>query len=311
MKLPSEFFDPVRRERRDLQEEPAAAPGGPVLKPNYLLHAVLFVSTFFTTTLAGAFIAGVDPLEDFRLLARGLPFSISLMAILTAHEMGHYFASRRFGVMATLPYFIPVPPLIFPSIGTFGAFIKMVPPIGSRSAILNIGLAGPAVGFVFAVLVTVVGLGYSTTVAEKGVHGLNLGGSLIFAALTRIVLGPVPEGMDVLLHPMAFAGWLGFFVTALNLIPIGQMDGGHIVYAVAGERRHRAVSLGLVPVLAVMGLFFWPGWLFWAVLASFLGVAHPPVRNPHIPLYADDRWKAAGALVLLVLTFVPVPFAVL
>ncbi len=310
MKFPSEFFEPARRERRDFQEEPVFVEGGPALRPNYLLHAVLFALTFLTTTLAGAFYAGVDPLEDLRLLVRGLPFSLALMAILTAHEMGHYFASRRFGVMATLPYFIPVPPFFFPSIGTFGAFIKMVPPIGSRSAILNIGLAGPAVGFVFAVIAAVAGLSYSTMAAETGVHGLKLGGSLIFSVLTRIVLGPVPEGMDVLLHPMAFAGWLGFFVTALNLIPIGQMDGGHIVYAVVGEKRHRAVSLGLVPVLSVMGLFFWPGWLFWAVLASFLGVAHPPVRNPRIPLYADDRWKAAGALALLVLTFIPVPFAV-
>ena len=264
---------------------------------------LLFVTTVLSTTFVGAQHQGVDPFQNPWHLLKGLPFSISLMVILTSHEMGHYITSRRHRVRASLPYFIPAPTLF----GTLGAFIKMFPPIANRTALLRIGMAGPLVGFVFSVAAAWLGLMWSTLIPlDQARDALPLGSSLIFQAIVWLTLGEIPEGYDVLLHPVAFAGWIGFLVTALNLMPIGQLDGGHIAYAVSPSL-HRSVSMGAIPVLLVLGVFLWPGWLLWAGLAAILGVGHPPVQDPRRPLQPQDQRLAAAALGLFVLCFVPVP----
>ncbi|HLB94729.1 MAG TPA: site-2 protease family protein [Nitrospiria bacterium] len=267
------------------------------------LHAVLFTATVFTTLLAGALQQGVNPLAKPWELVRGIPFSFTLMAILLTHEMGHYLTSRRHGVMATLPYFIPAPSII----GTFGAFIRMTSPIMHKRALLDIGASGPIAGFVVSIIAVAIGLRYSQVIEAETFSGLGLGAPLIFQILSDLIVGPLEKGYDILLHPIAFAGWIGLFVTALNLIPIGQLDGGHVVYAIFGER-HRILSLVMVPILIVMGFFGWPGWYLWALLPLVFGIRHPPIVNPDESLDGTRKVIGWATLVIFVITFTPVPF---
>lgn len=269
------------------------------------IHIILFVATVFTTLLAGALQQGVDPFKEPWGLIRGVPFSFALMAILLTHEMGHYLMSRYHHVSATLPYFIPSPS---PIIGTFGAFIRMNSPIMHKRALLDIGATGPIAGFVVSICAVALGLHYSEVVkADESLSSLGLGAPLVFRFLSDLIIGPQEEGYDILLHPIAFAGWIGLFVTALNLIPIGQLDGGHVVYAIFGER-HRILSLVMVPILITLGFFGWPGWYLWALLPLVFGIRHPPIVNPDESL--DGRRKIIGwaTLVIFVITFAPVPF---
>jgi membrane-associated protease RseP (regulator of RpoE activity) len=271
------------------------------------IHIVLFGLTFLTTLAAGALQLGIDIISQPGRLIEGLPFAGTLMAILLSHELGHYFVSRHHRTVATLPYFIPAPSLF----GTFGAFIKMKSPIITRRALVDIGASGPIVGFCFSLVAVAVGLSLSRVIAipEAGAS-MVLGESLIFKAIAWVVLGPIPEGMDIVLHPVAFAGWIGLFVTSLNLLPIGQLDGGHVMYAVIGER-HRKVSKALVGLLAVVGLLSWPGWVIWAVLMLVLGLRHPPVVYWEPGLQRSRRAVALAALVIFILTFVPTPMEIL
>ncbi|MEW6409297.1 MAG: site-2 protease family protein [Nitrospirota bacterium] len=274
-----------------------------------VIHIVLFIATLFTTLLAGALNAGVDPFADIRQISKGIPFSFTLLGILLTHEFGHFIASRLHGVSVTLPYFIPAPP--FP-IGTFGALIKMRPPIRDKRALLDIGAAGPLSGFVVATAAVAIGLSLSRLepagMAKEG--GLSLGTSIIFSLLTRVVLGINAEDYDIYLHPVAFAGWIGLFVTSMNLIPVGQLDGGHIVYAALG-RWHGIVSRLMIPLLIILGIFAWQGWLLWGVLLLLIGTKHPPLLYPIIPL--DNRRKGIGWLsfIVFIITFSPVPIAVI
>jgi len=274
-----------------------------VRRPRLFLPLVLFLATVITTLMAGALQQGADIFHNPRELTRGLPFSFTLLAILSTHELGHFFASRRHGVEATLPYFIPAPTFL----GTFGAFIKMRSPIKNKQALLDIGAAGPLSGFAVSVIATLWGLSLSQVIPTPPEGGLSLGSPIIFHILSYITIGQVPEGQDVLLHPVAFAGWLGFFITSLNLLPIGQLDGGHMVYAILGKR-HRVVSLTMIPILIVLGIFTWPGWLIWAVLSTFLGIGHPPIIDAYTPLDRRRRWIGWFTLVVFVITFIPNPF---
>jgi membrane-associated protease RseP (regulator of RpoE activity) len=281
----------------------AAAPRRPrALRP---VHVVLFLATLLTTTMAGSFSAGVNPLEDPRLLVHGLPFSATLMTILLVHEMGHFLVARWHGVEATPPYFIPGPPFL---IGTFGAFIRMRTPT-NRRALFDVGAAGPWAGFLVAIPAVIYGLSISTVgpLVEEP-EGLLLGDSLAFAALARLALGVSPTEVTITLHPVALAGWFGLFVTFLNLLPVGQLDGGHVVYALLG-RFHRLIArLGLAVIL---GLAFlgWNGWLIWAVLVTMIGIDHPPTVDdtPLDPRRRLGAWLTVG---LFVVTFMPVPLQV-
>lgn len=266
-------------------------------------HILLFVLTFITTLTAGAMLNGVIPWEQPEKIYLGLPFSLTLLFILLTHEMSHYIASRRHNVSATLPYFIPAPSII----GTFGAVIKMKPPIPDRRSLIDIGASGPIGGFIIAIIACVVGLQLSEVRPSGELQeGISFGSSILFAFLSKVILNADPEKYDILLHPVAFAGWIGLLVTSLNLLPIGQLDGGHIIYALFGEK-HALISRLTIPVLLILGIFFWPGWIVWAILMIVLGYRHPPVVFPHIML--DRKRKLVGWLsfMIFVLTFTPTP----
>jgi membrane-associated protease RseP (regulator of RpoE activity) len=270
------------------------------------LHLFLFGATVLTTLIAGALQQGVNPVAHPWELALGIPFSFTLMAILLTHEMGHYLTSRYHGVEATLPYFIPAPSII----GTFGAFIRMRSPIMNKRALLDIGASGPIAGFVLSIVAVAVGLHYSEVVKAGNLSGIGLGAPLGFQFISYFIIGPVSEEHDVLLNPIAFAGWIGFFVTALNLIPIGQLDGGHVVYAIIGKH-HRTVSMTMIPLMIVMGFFGWAGWYLWAVLPLLFGMTHPPIVNQEEAL--DKPRKIIGwmTLIIFVACFTPTPFVFL
>lgn len=280
-----------------------------------LLHVLLFIATFLTTLFAGAIQSGVDPWVEPEKIYLGLPFSLTLLLILLTHELSHYFMSRKHNVSASLPYFIPAPPPIIPPlIGTFGAIIKMKPPIYDRRALIDIGASGPIGGFIVAVIAIVIGLDYSSVIPLDTFHkqpvGIALGESLIFTFLAKITLNIDPDKYTIMLHPVAFAGWVGLLVTSLNLLPIGQLDGGHITYALF-EKKHNLIAKAMIPLLIVFGIKFWPGWIVWAVLMIIIGYKHPPVVYPHIQL--DWRRKLIGwiSLVIFILTFMPVPIEII
>lgn len=296
-------FSPLLLSEREILILPTPAVGkrGEAERP--WPQILLFVATVATTLFVGALQQGVNPFADPASLVSGWPFSLSLLSILGVHELGHYFTARRYGVQVTLPYFIPAPI----GLGTFGAFIKMKSPIGDRQSLFDIGIAGPIAGLCLAVPILMMGLTMSEIVPAHGEVGISLGSPLLFTFVQELTLGPIPEGMDILLHPVAFAGWIGFFVTALNLIPLGQLDGGHIAYALLG-RHSEKVAFFTAIVLVFLGIRFWPGWLFWAFLGFILGFRHPPTMNEVTPLDPRRRLLAFGAFVLLLLLVTPAPF---
>ncbi len=278
-----------------------------VKKSRYWVNIVLFVLTLITTLTVGAMYEQVGLGELLRqpwLLWKGLPFSLSVMGILFVHEMGHYFASRLHGVEATLPYFIPFPTII----GTMGAVIRIKSPIPTRKALLDIGAAGPIAGLVAALPLTFIGLKLSSFVPRAGMDGaLLLGDSLLFKLMSFLAMGTPPEGHDVMLHPVAFAGWIGLFVTALNLIPVGQLDGGHIAYALMG-RWHKPFAWAFWAALLVAGIF-WPGWWWWALLILVFGIKHPPTLVDTVALDPKRRIMGSICFLLFILTMTPVPFS--
>ncbi len=272
-----------------------------------LLHIVLFTATFITTAMAGAFQVGADPLSDPASIRAGFPFAVTLLSILLIHELGHYTLSKFHGVQATLPYFIPAPPVL---IGTFGAFIRMKSPPSTRRALFDVGAAGPWAGLCVAIPAVLVGLRLSE-VRPAGLDegGLILGDSLLFKLLTRLALGTTASDATIMLHPVALAGWFGLFVTFLNLLPVGQLDGGHVTYAMFG-RWHRWISRLFLGVIAVLGFRGWEGWFVWIVLLMVIGLDHPPTRDTFTPLNGRRRlaaWLTVGAFIL---TFIPEPIMV-
>lgn len=281
-----------------------------------LVNLLLFALTFATTSTAGALAEGVDPFADLAAIRAGFPFSIALMSILLAHEMGHYFFTRYHRVPATLPYFLPGLPVF---VGTFGAFIRLRALPRSRRALFDIGAAGPWAGMLVAIPAIVWGLSMSEvrpesagsglirgdTVAFLFEGGLVFGDSLLFSLLSHVTLGVSPEAVSM--HPVAFAGWFGLFVTFLNLLPVGQLDGGHVVYALFG-RGHRWVARSALLVLLFLGFQSrYEGWFFFAIFVSMLGVDHPPTADPETPLDGKRRVLGWLTIVIFVLTFMRVP----
>ncbi|MBI4377873.1 MAG: site-2 protease family protein [Nitrospinae bacterium] len=277
-------------------------PGGK--KPPFF-HIFLLIATLITTMLAGALQEGVDILRQPLLIYKGLPFSLTLMLILGTHEIGHYITSKRNGVKATLPYFIPAPSLL----GTFGAFIKMESPIPDRRALLKIGVSGPLAGFIIALPATIIGLGLSEIKEPSQMKGgISLGSSILLSFLTKTILGVSDDSVDIVLHPIGFAGWIGLFVTALNLLPMGQLDGGHIVYSLF-KRRHKILSL--ITFISLFPLaYFWQGWLFWIMAVLLFGLRHPILVDEITPLEDEDKILGIVAIIIFIITFIPVPFKI-
>jgi len=304
----------------------------PARKSNPAINIVLLILTIFTTLTIGSLQQGsnvfflrdlaTDPLTQANFwyilwrslasgnplnlgqLAQGIPFSFALILILGSHELGHYLTARRYGVDATLPYFLPIP---HPLMGTMGAFIRIKSPIPNRRALVRLGVAGPLTGFALAVPIVAVGMMLSKPVQlEQAPGSIALGSSLLFGLLSRLFFPHLPAGYDVSLHPLAFAGWLGFFVTALNLLPLGQLDGGHIAYVALGRWRK---AFRIVVLALMLGLgFLWSGWFFWAVLVLILGLGHPPTMDEVSPLARADWVLIAAAILVFILTFIPNPF---
>ena len=273
-------------------------------KPPFF-HIFLLIATLITTMLAGALQEGVDILRQPLLIYKGLPFSLTLMLILGTHEIGHYITSKRNGVKATLPYFIPAPSLL----GTFGAFIKMESPIPDRRALLKIGVSGPLAGFIIALPATIIGLGLSEIKEPSQMKGgISLGSSILLSFLTKTILGVSDNSVDIVLHPIGLAGWIGLFVTALNLLPMGQLDGGHIVYSLF-KRRHKILSL--ITFISLFPLaYFWEGWLFWIMAVFLFGLRHPMLVDEITPLQNEDKILGIVAIIIFIITFIPVPFKI-
>lgn len=293
-----------------LREDPAQPGVYEFQKPKRSLriHLILFLLTLATTFAAGAIQQGINIFKEPHRIMEGAPFALTLLFILGTHEFGHYLTGRARGVDVSLPYFIPAPTFL----GTFGAFIKMRSPVTNKGDLLDVGAAGPIAGALIAIPMYVMGLKLSQVVPLETVptEGIRLGPSLMSKGLEWLTLGSMAKGADLILHPIAFAAWIGFFVTCLNLLPMGQLDGGHISYAIFGKK-HRQISKGMILILVTLGLFTWQGWLMWGFLALLLGIGHPPPLNPQTPLTRRQRLTGWISIVLFILTFIPNPFQVM
>lgn len=276
------------------------------------LNIVLFLATGVTTITAGALQQGVIPWETPWQLYKGLPFALTLLLILFCHEMGHYLAARYHDLNVSLPYFLPAPPIPF-LIGTLGAFIRIRSPILNKPALLDVGASGPLSGIMVTLPLLVFGLQLSEIKVLPGgpgdYGGIILGESLLFQFMTWLTVGSLPPDHHIILHPMAFAGWIGLLVTNLNLIPVGQLDGGHVSYALLGEKA-TTVAKGFLVLLVILGLTSWYGWLVWVAILLVLGVSHPLPLHYWVEL--DRRRRSVGYLTwaIFALTFMPTPFQV-
>lgn len=265
----------------------------------------LFIITIFTTILAGTVLSGKDPFHNLRNLIYGIPFSFTLLLILGSHEFGHYFACKRLGIKATLPFFIPAPFLL----GTFGAVIKIKSPIPDRKGLMEVGAAGPLMGLIFAIPATIIGIKLSSTgLVTKEPGMISMGNSLLFWFLTKISIQTPAPGYDILLHPVAFAGWVGLFITSMNLLPIGQLDGGHISYSLFG-RAHKVIGIIMVGLMIILGIK-WPGWFMWALLVTLLGIKHPPPLNDTETIDTKHRMIGILSFCVFIITFIPCPIKV-
>ncbi|PYT31137.1 MAG: site-2 protease family protein [Acidobacteria bacterium] len=290
-------------------------------RPRYWLHGLMFALTLVSTTIVGARMqynfAHNLPFFDFErdlaafgmwwkqpsVLLQGLPFSLTLLTILLAHEFGHYLACVYYRVDASLPYFLPAPTFT----GTLGAFIRIRSPIYSKRVLFDVGVAGPIAGFVFLLPALAIGLAFSKIIPGIGHQGAFTFGTPALLWLLERAIFPSIGTADIYLHPVARAAWIGILATALNLLPIGQLDGGHILYSIAGDR-HKALSRTFAAMLVPIGIFFWQGWLVWALLLLLFGMRHPAIYDP-----AEIGWgrrKLAWiSLVIFLLCFTLSPIA--
>lgn len=294
---------------------PAAWPQ-PRPRPQRLwLHTLLFLLTLGTTTWAGvghyaAFLSAFNsrPIQaDASVLLGGFWYSLTILAILGAHEMGHYVACRYYRVDATLPFFIPAFGILT---GTFGAIIRIRQPILTKRALFDIGIAGPIAGFLVAVPALFVGLTLSDTAPlPENFAGLELGEPLLFQWAVALVWPHIPSGETLNMHPMTFAAWFGLLATALNLFPVAQLDGGHISYAVFG-RRSTFITIGMLGV-AIALTFVSLSWLVWTLMIIVMlfvaGPHHPPTLDADIEIDTSRKWLAFGALLMFLVCFTPAP----
>jgi Zn-dependent protease len=303
-------------------------PGGPYPeprhKPNLILPLLLFALTVASTLAVGAefarsyaqqeeafssepniFLTMVQPFTHPALLKMGIPFSFTLLIILLAHELGHFFACRYHRIDVTYPYFIPAPSIF----GTFGAFIRIRSPIPTRRALFDVGLSGPVVGFIFAVPALIWGVAHSIYApsATLDPNALHFGVPPLMR-LVAFVVHPNVDPHDLLLDPVGRAAWVGLFVTALNLLPGWQLDGGHILYSLIPQK-HRVVSMIVGAAVLGMGIFFWYGWVLWGVAILILSwkFRHPPLRNTWQALDPQRRMWAVIGLLIFILSFTPWP----
>ena len=305
-------------------EAPPPPPPEPPRRRSPLWPIVLFLLTFFSALYSQTPALLNEPWWSYatlpfhaplRLLA-GLPFAATLMAILLAHEMGHYLTARAYGVDQSLPLFIPAPTFF----GTLGAVIFMRSQPPTRRVLLHIAVMGPYAGMFLAIPAAAWGLAHSMPIpAEAALQGgMEFGDSILFAILEALFS---PNGTDVVLHPVAMAGWVGLFITSLNLIPAAQLDGGHVSYALFGKT-HEKISLAVVVALLCFGLHSACGaddaadggggmWILWGLLLFVIGIRHPPVEDESQPLRLGDKFNGAVALLVFLLTFIPIPVRLL
>ena len=320
---PSESFDELRRrfERYGYtptvneEEDRVALVGLPVVfdhpKSRWWINLVLFIATIFSTLFVGASYAAETP-EQIWQIWRGWPFATSILLILGAHELGHYFAARHHKVPVTLPYFLPMPLSLF---GTLGAFIRLQGPVSNRRALFDVGAAGPLAGLFFALPILFYGLATSF-VGPVMPGGVFEGNSILYALAKFAVFGRLLPGggVDVHLNQVAWAGWVGLFVTGLNLIPVGQLDGGHVAYALFGKRARllfwpAIVGLGLIVFYSYLQGAFTPTWILWIFLLMMFGRVHARPLEDLSELDPRRRVLAAFTLALFFLAFVPFPLA--
>jgi len=306
----------------------------------WFIFILLLIITFITTTIAGIqWITGAPGPYTIEELAVGLPYSLSILFILGSHEFGHYFASKIHGVDATLPFFIPFPPITgFFNFGTMGAVIKTRTVIPNNKAMFDIGVWGPLSGFVACLIILIYGYTHLPSVdyllaihpdyysPNYGKDAINLafGDTLLMHLLRNIFTHPgqfVPPMSEIYHYPYLCAGWLGLFVTSMNMIPVGQLDGGHIIYSMFGGKKHEIVASVSLIALVIMGVagivntllstgltFGWPGWLLWGVILYFvIKVKHPPVTE-FVPLDLKRQILGWISIAILVLSFTPTPF---
>lgn len=308
-------MDPVQQESLAIPPEYVWLPRRKFQDRRWL-HLLLFVLTVGVTTLVGmdhyasfASDFGATPvtLDTATLALRGFWYSGTILAILGCHELGHYFACRYYDVDASLPFFLPAP---LPLTGTLGAFIRIREPIPSKQMLFDIGIAGPIAGFIVAVPALLLGMAMSRVVVfPPNLEGMSLGEPLLFKAAAWLFFGTPAETYTINLHPVAFAAWFGMLATSLNLFPIGQLDGGHISYAVLG-RKSSHVTLVMIGC-AVILTWFSLSWLVWTtmmvVMLFAFGRHHPRTFDEDVPLDTTRKWLALFAVVMFVLCFTPTP----
>lgn len=306
---------------------------------SYLIHIGLFIVTFITTTLAGVeWTTGQLPPYEFDLLAKGLPYSISILLIITFHEFGHYFAARFHRIRTTLPFYIPFPPIpYFINFGTMGAVIRTKSPIYSKKVMFDIGIAGPLSGFIICLGILIYGFTHIPSIdyllnihpdyfsPDYGKDGLQLvfGDTLLFSFFRSIFVSTdtfFPPMSEVYHYPYLVSGWFGLLITSMNMIPVGQLDGGHISYTMFGNKTHYNISAVAAIILMVMGFagvldsllemnlgIGWSGWLFWAfILYFFVKLKHPPVPDT-LPLDSKRIILGYISFFIFIISFSPTP----